>query len=79
MNERTVAVYLHESDGAHGADMSGSLRRVSRCVTLIVSHRPISGARLLRLLQRAEVEIEGIAMPEIEYASYLAGMADRIR
>lgn len=79
MNERNVSIYLHESDGPHGADMGASLRRVARCVTLVVAHRPISGAKLLRLLQRAEVEIEGITMPEIEYASYLAGMADRVR
>lgn len=59
--------------------MAGSLYRVAMLHNMIVQARPISGARLLRLLQKAEVEIEGITMPEIEYASYLAGMADRER
>lgn len=66
-------------NGPHGADVAGSLARVAMLHNMIIQARPISGARLLRLLQRSEVEIEGITLPEIEYASYLAGMAERER
>lgn len=79
MNERLISIHAQETDGAHGSDVSASLRRVSQLEARIVSARPISGARLLRLLQSAEVSIAGITMAEIEYASYLAGLADKVR
>lgn len=79
MDTRKVSLDVYATNGPHAADMVGSLCRVAQCVNLIVAARPVNPDKLLRLLVRAEIEIDGITMPEIEYASYLAGMADRTR
>jgi hypothetical protein len=79
METRNISINVDVINGPHGADVAGSLSRIAECVNLIVSERPIIRAKLLSLLVRSEIEINGITMPEIEYAAYLAGMAERTR
>lgn len=79
MDKRNISVTVNTVNGGHHLDIVGSLHRIAECHNMIIAERPISGAKLLRVLQRAEATIDGITLAEIEYASYLAGMAETVR
>lgn len=80
MNDiRSYTVSIAVVDGPHGADVSASLRRVAECVTRLVHGRPYPGPKLLRMLQRLEVEVAEVTLAEIEYSAYLAGLGEAKR
>jgi hypothetical protein len=74
---KKVIVDLPIRDGAHGLQVSAAMRRVGELCGRIAAGAGQDWYSLGRAIADAESAVEGTNYAEVEFASYLAGLAIR--